>query len=137
MNPDTPHTYHHVDDVAAALTTLGAAPDDVYGNVWMLPCAAAVTTRELVLKLAAAAGHPDARVHRIPRVAMKAMALVWPLMRELDEMLYQWEEPLVVDDSRFRARFGRSVTPIDEGAAQMAEWARSWYAPQASGLKAA
>ena len=44
MNPDTPHTYHHVADVAAGLAQLGAAPDDVFGGVWMLPCAPAVTT---------------------------------------------------------------------------------------------
>jgi nucleoside-diphosphate-sugar epimerase len=137
MNPDTPHTYHHVADVAAALAVLGEAPDDAYGDVWMLPCAPAVTTRELARKLAAAAGFPEARVHRVPRAAVKAMALFWPLMREVDEMLYQWDEPLVVDDSRYRSRFGRKVTPVDEGAAQMADWARGWYEPQHGALERA
>ena len=37
----------------------------------------------------------------------RAMAVVMPLMRELDEMLDQWEEPFVVDDRRFRGRFQR------------------------------
>jgi len=27
-----------------------------------------------------------------------------PVMREIDEMLYQWDEPFVVDDRRFRER---------------------------------
>ncbi|HET7754984.1 MAG TPA: NAD-dependent epimerase/dehydratase family protein [Anaeromyxobacteraceae bacterium] len=135
MNPDTPHTYHHVGDVARGLAVLGAAPDDAFGGVWMLPCAPAVTTRALAEKLVAAAGHPGARIQRMPRLAVKALSLVWPLMREVDEMLYQWEEPFVVDDSRFRARFGASVTPLDEGARQMAEWATRWYGQRRAELK--
>ena len=49
-------------------------------------------------------------------------------MRELSEMLYQWEEPFVVDDSRFRARFGARATPPDAAAQATAEWALSHYA---------
>jgi nucleoside-diphosphate-sugar epimerase len=137
MNPDTAHTYHHVRDVAAGLAMLGSAPEDALGGVWMLPCASAITTRALAEMLAAAAGHPDARIGRMPRVAVKAMALVWPLMSELDEMLYQWEESLVVDDSRFRARFGKVATALDVGAREMGEWARCWYASHHLELKAA
>lgn len=128
MNPDTPHTYHHVRDVAAGLAILGTAREEpALGGVWMLPCAPPVTTRALVEKLAAAAGHPGAGVQRMPRLAVKALSLVWPLMRELDEMLYQWEEPFVVDDARFRARFATAATPLDQGAIEMAAWARGWY----------
>ena len=46
--PDQPHTYHYIPDVAAGLATLGTAPDDAYGIGWMLPCAPAITTRELI-----------------------------------------------------------------------------------------
>jgi nucleoside-diphosphate-sugar epimerase len=136
MNPDTPHTYHHVADVAAGMAVLGAAPEDAFGGVWMLPCAPAVTTRALVEKLAAAAGHADARIQRMPRVVLRALSLVWPLMRELDEMLYQWEEPFVVDDSRFRARFGVAASPLADGARQMSEWAKSRYGRERASVKA-
>jgi hypothetical protein len=39
-------------------------------------------------------------------------------------MAYQWEEPFVVDDARFRARFGELATPLDVAARETVAWAR-------------
>lgn len=122
VNPDTPHTYHYVEDVAAGLATLGAADDADYGREWMLPCAPAESTRALVFRLATALGRPI-EVKRVPRLALRAAGLFVPIVRELNEMAYQWEEAFVVDDRRFRARFGATPTPPDEGARRTVEWA--------------
>lgn len=48
-------------------------------------------------------------------------------MRELDEMLYQWDEPFVVNDRRFRERFGQTPTPVAEAAAATVPWALRHY----------
>src|SRR5438445_8211690 len=80
------------------------------GTRWMLPCAPAGTLRELIVRLASKLGR-EIKVARVPRWILKATALVVPLMHELDEMLYQWDERFVVDDSRFRERF--QVLPVD------------------------
>ncbi len=122
MNPDTRHTYHFTRDVAAGLAALGL--DEHAEGLWMLPCAPAVTTRELVGRLGAALGHPIP-VRRVPRLALSALGLVVPLVRELNEMRYQWDEPFVVDDARFRARFGEHATPLDEAARETVAFARS------------
>jgi nucleoside-diphosphate-sugar epimerase len=126
VNPDTPHTYHYVEDVAAGLATLGAAADEDHGRAWMLPCAPAESTRALVGRMAAALGRPIP-LRRVPRLALRAAGLVVPIVRELNEMAYQWEEPFVVDDRQFRARFGAGATPADEGARRTVEWARSRF----------
>ena len=89
----------------------------------MLPCQPAQTTRELVARCAPALGRPI-EVRRLPRAAFAALGLFVPLMRELREMAYQWEEPFVVDDARFRARFGDLATPLDDAAAQTVASAR-------------
>jgi hypothetical protein len=39
-------------------------------------------------------------------------------------MVYQFEEPFLVDDARFRARFGDLATPFDEAARETVEYAR-------------
>jgi nucleoside-diphosphate-sugar epimerase len=127
VNPDTPHTYHHVADVAAGLAALGAAGEDVLGRPWMLPCAPAPTTRALVGKLAEALGRPI-RFTRVPGFALRAVGLFSPLVRELAEMSYQWDEPFVVDDRRFRAHFGAQPTPLEEGARATVAWAREAFA---------
>ncbi|MBZ0266946.1 NAD-dependent epimerase/dehydratase family protein, partial [bacterium] len=125
-NPDTPHTYHYIPDVAEGLKRLGAAPDDALGRAWMLPCAPAESTRALVARFAAAIGR-EIHVRRMPRIAVKLLGVFMPILREVDEMLHQWDAPFVVDDTRFREAFGMRGTDRDAGAAAMVEWARTTY----------
>jgi nucleoside-diphosphate-sugar epimerase len=130
-NPDTPHTYHFIPDVAAGLAALGEATDEASGapegTGWILPCAPAGTTRQLIAGFAAAAGIP-APVKRMPRPMVKLVGLFMPILREVDEMLYQWDEPFVADDRAFRARFGLQPTAPDEAARQTVAWARAAFA---------
>lgn len=129
IRPDTPHTYHHLPDVVRALAQLGEASEDVLGRVWMLPCVPADTTAGMVRRLGAALGR-DLKIQRLPGWMLGLLGPFVPLLRELAEMSYQWEEPFVVDDRRYRARFGGEAvaTPLDEGARATVEWARAHYA---------
>ena len=133
-NPETLHTYHFIPDVAAGLAALGEATEEASGaengEAWILPCAPAGSTRQLVAGFEAAAGIPAA-VQRMPRPMVKILGLFMPILREVDEMLYQWDEPYVADDRAFRARFGVLPTPPAEAARQTVAWARSAYARQA------
>jgi len=61
---------------------------------------------------------------------VKAISVVVPLMREISEMLYQWDEPFVVDDQRFRQRFGMNPTDADAAAQATVNWARGAYGPR-------
>jgi nucleoside-diphosphate-sugar epimerase len=124
---DAVHTYHYIPDVAAGLATLGCADSDAYGRPWMLPCAPAGTLRELAQRVVEKTGREMA-VSEIPRWMLEAMSIFVPLMRELAEMRYQWEEPFVVDDRRFRERFGQPSTDVDEAARETAAWAEEHYA---------
>jgi hypothetical protein len=45
----------------------------------------------------------------------------------MNEMLYQWDEPFVVDDRRFRERFGAQPTGLEEAARATLAWARDAY----------
>ena len=127
MNVDTPHTYHYTLDVAAALATLGEAPDDVTGRWWMLPAAPAESSRAMVARLGAALGR-ELRIRHMPRPVLKLAGLFMPILGELAEMGYQWDEPFVVDDRRFRERFGTPPTSLDDGARATVAWAKGKYA---------
>lgn len=124
--PDAVHTYHYIPDVAEGLAALGCAGVDVWGRPWMLPCAPAGTLRDLVQRLAGKLGQP-LKLSRVPRWVIKTMAVAMPLMRELDEMLYQWDEPFVVDDRRFREKFGLLPANVDEAAERTVAWAKHHY----------
>jgi hypothetical protein len=126
VNPDARHTYHYIPDVAAGLALLGCSSEDVLGRAWMLPCLPAGTMRDLVGRFSQALGR-GIRVAAVPRWIVKAMTLFVPLMREMEEMLYQWDEPFVVDDRRFRERFGIFATDAGEAAQATVKWAQGAY----------
>lgn len=125
------HTYHYIPDVAAGLASLGCADAGAYGRPWMLPCAPAGTFRDLVARLSRHLGG-DIKVAQLPRWLTKAIGVFLPLMREVDEMLYQWDEPFVVDDRRFRERFSVMPTSADEAARDTVLWAKQHYGHAAS-----
>lgn len=124
VNPETPHTYHFTRDVARSLATLGL--EDHTEGSWMLPCAPAVTTRKLADLFAAAVGRP-VKLRRMPPIILSALGLFVPMLKELQAMTYQWEEPFIVDDRRFRERFGDTATPLKEGARETVAWAREAF----------
>ena len=126
VNPDAIHTYHYIPDVAAGLAALGTANDDAYGRPWMLPCAPAETMRALVARFSRELGR-KIDLMTVPRIVLKILALVVPFLREIDEMLYQWEEPFVIDDRRFRAQFGLGPEDVKRAAADTVVWAKVHY----------
>lgn len=126
VNPDAIHTYHYVPDVAAGLAMLGTAADDVYGKPWMLPCAPAESMRALVARFSRY-WRRDIGLTMMPRWSMKALGLVVPIIREVNEMMYQWDEPFIVDDRRFRAAFTVEPTEVEVAAADTVAWAKSHY----------
>jgi hypothetical protein len=44
-------------------------------------------------------------------------------------MLYQWEEPFIVDDRRFRKRFEILPVPWEPAARATVEWAKETFGP--------
>jgi len=126
VDPDAVHTYHYIPDVAAGLAQLGSAPDDALGRAWMLPCQPAGSMRQLTERFAKALGR-RILVGRLPRLALMAAGLFVPLVREMNEMLYQWDEPFVVDDRRFRERFGAQPAAADAAARETVAWAVQHY----------
>lgn len=113
---DASHARASVSDVAAAMIAIADSDDaDVWGRAWHPPVIH-VSTRALVSAVAKAAGVKDPGVRALPAFALTALGLVVPFLKEMKEMLYQWDRPYLVDDSAFRARFGLTATSLEDGA---------------------
>ena len=84
------------------------------------------SARELAGHFSSALGR-EIRVGGTPRLFVKLFGLFVPIVREVDEMLHEWQVPFVVDDRKFRERFGAEPTPIDQAAQATVEWARTAY----------
>jgi nucleoside-diphosphate-sugar epimerase len=122
-NPLLPHTYSYVPDIAAALATLGTDPRAL-GRVWHLPGPPTVTTRAFVDLVAAEVGHPVA-IRSLPQLAVRALGLVNPMMRALAEMAYEFDEPFILDTTRYQATFGPAGTPLAAAVAATVAWYRT------------
>ncbi|QIQ03282.1 NAD-dependent epimerase/dehydratase family protein [Streptomyces liangshanensis] len=116
-DPDQPHTYTYIPDIGEGLALLGEHPDAA-GEVWHLPNDPVTrTTRQLVALVQEAAGHPKAKVRALPPVVMRALGVANPLMRELTEMLYEFQEPFVVDSTKITKHLGATATPAERAVA--------------------
>ena len=120
---DQPHTYSYMPDIAKGLAILGER-DDALGQAWHLPSAPAVTTRAFIQMIFEAAGRP-ARIQALPSLLVRGMGLFSPIMRELAEMLYEFEEPFVADHSKFAQAFGDHATPLREAIGATLAWYRA------------
>jgi nucleoside-diphosphate-sugar epimerase len=124
---DQPHTLNYLEDMGRALVTLGAR-DEADGQVWHLPAAEPLTGRQFLKLVYEAAGHsPKPGV--ASRTMIKLAGLFNPLLREINETLYQFERPFVSDASKFQGAFGPfEPTPHHEAVRQTVDWFRSRYA---------
>ncbi len=125
-NPDMPHAYSYGPDVAEGLRVLGTSDDDVFGRVWHLPTTHRGTTRELADALSVALGG-KAELGSLPPWLFRALGLFVPQMREIPEMLYQWEMPFLLDDAAFRRRFSVEPTSAEVAVRDTAVWARGRF----------
>jgi nucleoside-diphosphate-sugar epimerase len=122
-DPDLPHTYSYVPDIVAGLAVLGTDPR-AEGGVWHLPGPRTATTRLVLDVIAEQVGHPVA-VRNVPQPVLCAMGLVSPLMRGLAEMRYQFEEPFILDTTRFETAFGAAGTPLETAVTETLAWYRA------------
>lgn len=121
-DPDALHTQTYVPDIARALVTVATDPD-AHGRAWHAPNAPAVSQREFAHAAYAVAG-TSGRVTTTPKLGVRALGLFVPEVREMVEMLYEFEHDFVVDSSAYTARYGTRATPIEEGLAATVAWYR-------------
>jgi nucleoside-diphosphate-sugar epimerase len=122
-DPDQLHTYSYLPDIATGLVVLGEY-DEADGEVWHLPNAPAITTRQFIDQVYAAAG-TEPGIQAMPRWMVSAVGLFNGNVREMKEMLYEFEEPFVVDDTKFETAFGSHATPLPEAIGTTVDWFRA------------
>jgi nucleoside-diphosphate-sugar epimerase len=121
--PDLPHTYRYVPDIAEGLARLGT-DERAVGGVWHLPGPETVTTREVLELIGGEVGHPVG-IRSAPKLVVRALGLFNPLMRELAEMAYEFEESFVLDTTKYESTFGAAGSSLASAIASTVAWYRS------------
>ena len=112
VGPDLDDSSHLADRFVPPILARKTAR--VLGRAWHVPTLSPLSARQIGDAFATAAGTEAAKVARIPRFAVKTMALVMPLFRTLLTMTYQFDEPFVIDSADTTETFGIEPTPLDE-----------------------
>ena len=118
-----PHTYSYVPDIAAGLATLGTDARAI-GGVWHLPGPETLTTRALLDLVAAEIGHP-VEIRAVPKLLLRAIGLVNPMMRGLAEMAYEFDAPFVLDTTKYESMFGSGGTSMNTAITTTITWYRT------------
>ncbi len=121
-NPDLPHTYTYMPDIGRALALLGEE-EQALGQVWHIPSAATLSTRQLLQMVGEVIGKP-VRIQRAPKLLLQLLGRFNADLREVLEMIYQFEEPFVVDGSKFSQAFGCQATPLPAAIQVTVDWWR-------------
>lgn len=117
---DLPHTLTYIRDFARALVTL-SQHDEAFGQVWHVPSAETITTRQFVDLVAAAIGRPI-RTRAAGALMLRLVGLFNKNVAEVVEMMYEFEEPFIIDHSRFEVNFGNGATPHEEAIKETVAW---------------
>ncbi len=112
-DPDLPLTPTFVDDFASTVAVLGRQ-DRSDAAVWHVPHPPATTGRALAAEACRQAGTRLWLLRHGTRQA-RALGLLVPIVREGAELVYQFEQPFVVDGSRATRAFGLEPTRYEDG----------------------
>jgi nucleoside-diphosphate-sugar epimerase len=114
-------------DIGKGLVVLGER-EEALARAWHLPNPETVTTREFVHMIFEEAGE-EPKMLRAPKPLLWTLGLFNPALRETIEMLYEFEEPFVVDHSAFARAFGDHATPLREAIRRTMRWHRDECLP--------
>jgi nucleoside-diphosphate-sugar epimerase len=118
---DLPHSWTYINDVARALVAVGG-DERAWGRVWHAPNNPPLSQRQMIRALGVAAGMKNVKVSSIPPVALRALGLFNPTIRELHETMYQFNQPFVMDSSAMTETFGLTPTSIEASLDATIAW---------------
>lgn len=121
---DLPHSHTYVKDFGRALVLLGER-EAADGQAWHVPNdQPRLSQGELVRMFAEEAG-VKAKISSMGKLMLAIGGLFIPEAKETLEMMYEFDQPFIVDSSKFEKTFGMKATPIREAIRETVDWYRS------------
>ncbi len=120
-NLDLPHTLTYIRDFARSLIFL-SQQKDAYGHVWHIPNNETGTLNEFIGLLEQEVKKP-VKVRKNGKMMLRLVGLFNPAVNEMVEMLYEFEEPFIIDHDRFENAYGNKfITPHHIAIQETVAW---------------
>jgi len=121
-NIKVPHTVTYVKDFGKVLVALGES-DLANGQVWHVPNDQPQISQEEFIKIVGEAlGVPDPKINSMGKWMMWIGGFFIPEAKEMVEMMYEFDEPFVIDSGKFEQTFQIKATPLRDAVKETVEW---------------
>lgn len=121
---NTPHEFVFVPDTGPVIADLASCAE-CYGEAWNYGGPGEINAMDFITRIYRAVGRGP-KYRSVGRGMLKLMGWFSPLYRELPEMLYLQETPIILDDSKLLHKFGAvHKTSYDEGIRKTLDWMRA------------
>ena len=108
-------------DGAKAMVEL-AISNDTYNQNWNLPSAHPITGQEIIQILRNEFGY-EKSIRTVTRTMIRLLGIFNPLMREMVEMMYLTEDPVILSGKKYEEIVGPFPrTPYNEGIKRTIDW---------------
>jgi nucleoside-diphosphate-sugar epimerase len=114
IDADKKHSFTFTPDAARATALLGNT-DDAYNTIWHLPTDKNVLTGREFIGLFSKEMNVANKLFVLPLWIIKIVGVFVPVMKEMPEMMYQYDRDYFFDSSKFEKRFNFKTTTYPEG----------------------
>jgi nucleoside-diphosphate-sugar epimerase len=114
VDADKKHSFTFTPDAAKATALLGNT-DDAYNTIWHLPTDKNALTGREFIELFSTEMKVSNKLFIMNAWMIKILGIFLPIMKEMSEMLYQYDRDYFFDSSKFEKRFKISPTSYSEG----------------------
>ena len=118
VDADKEHAFTYTPDAARAVALLGNTPD-AWNQVWHLPTDRRTLTGRQMADLFMREMNVKSKISVLPLWLIKVIGIFVPFMREMPEMMYQYDRDYVFDSSKFEKRFGIKPTSYQQGVREI------------------
>lgn len=108
------HSFTFTPDAGFATALLGNTPD-AYNQIWHVPTAPDPPSGKEWIEAFASGFGVKPKYLEAPKFMVRILGLFIPIMKEMVEMTYQYEQDYVFDSSKFERRFNIEPTTYKEG----------------------
>lgn len=115
---DKKHSFTYTPDAAHAVALLGNTPE-AYNQVWHLPTDKDALTGRQMAELFMKEMNVNSKVSALSMWMIKLIGLFVPFMREMPEMMYQYDRDYIFDSSKFENKFGIKPTTYQQGVKEI------------------
>lgn len=114
-NPKKIHTFSYTPDAGKTTAILGNS-EAAYNQTWhVLTSADKITGEDYVRMASEVLNKPSKKIQALPKWGVRTLGLFVPVLSELVEMMYQFENDYIFDSSKAQAFLNENATSYKEG----------------------